>query len=175
MPDPSDAQGAAAQTGCAFARHDHGRCREDALAHAAQTCAAQGLRLTPVRRRVLEILLESHRALGAYEVLERLAAEGLGAKPPVAYRALEFLTANGFAHRIEKLNAFVACAHPDGPEGRHTPAFLVCRACRTVAETAAPAAQPGLGAAADALGFEIETQVVEATGLCPACRAEEEA
>lgn len=152
----------------AFARHDHGRCRASAMDHAAKIAAEKGLRLTPARKRALEILLESHRALGAYEVLERLAADGFGDKPPVAYRALDFLVANGLAHRIEKLNAFVACAKPDCV---HAPAFLICRECRTVAETAAP--DPGLGETADALGFEIEARVVEATGLCPACRAED--
>ena len=72
----------------AFERHDHGACADAAMARATDLAAARGLRLTPVRRRVLEILLERHRALGAYEVLERLAAEGLGKQPPVAYRAL---------------------------------------------------------------------------------------
>lgn len=154
----------------AFARHDHGRCRADALASAGAICAARGLRLTPARARTLEILLESHKALGAYEVLERLAADGLGAQPPVAYRALDFLVSNGLAHRIEKLNAFVACAQSGGP---HTPAFLICRGCRMVAETASAAAQDGLGACAAALGFAIEAQVVELEGLCPACRPAE--
>jgi hypothetical protein len=63
---------------------------------------ARGVRLTPVRRRVLEILLEEHKAMGAYDVLTRLAAEGFGNQPPVAYRALEFLEDQGFAHRIRR-------------------------------------------------------------------------
>lgn len=150
----------------AFERHDHGRCRAEAMDHAAALAAERGLRLTPARKRALEILLESHRALGAYEVLERLAADGLGDKPPVAYRALDFLVSNGLAHRIEKLNAFVACAKPDCA---HAPAFLICRECRRVAETAVP--DPGLSETAATLGFAIETRVVEATGLCPDCRA----
>ena len=58
---------------------------------------------------MLEALLESHRALTAYELLDQLAAAGLGSQPPVAYRALDFLVANGFVHRIERLGAFAAC------------------------------------------------------------------
>ena len=88
-----------------FARHDHSACIADTVAAVAARCAADGLQLTPVRRRVLEILLERHRALGAYEILDVLRDEGLGSQPPVAYRALEFLTKHGFAHRIERLNA----------------------------------------------------------------------
>lgn len=151
----------------AFRRHDHAGCKASALDAARRICAERGLRLTPVRARTLEILLEGHRAMGAYEVLERLSAEGLGAQPPVAYRALDFLVAAGLAHRIEKLNAYLACARPGAA---HVPAFLICRACKTVAETAAPVAVEGLDAEADALGFIIEARVVEATGLCPRCR-----
>ena len=155
----------------AFRPHDHGACVAEALASARAACAARKLRLTRGRERVLEILLESHRALGAYEVLDRLRAEGLGSEPPIAYRALDFLVANGFVHRIEKLNAFVACAQPgDYREPRHSPCFMICRACRKVAETIAPAAAGALGRAAAEMGFDIETSTVEVEGLCPACR-----
>ncbi len=80
----------------AFHSHDHATCSREALAEAERLCAETGARLTPVRRRTLEILLEGHRALGAYEVLERLSAEGFGHQPPVAYRALDFLVEQGW-------------------------------------------------------------------------------
>jgi Fur family zinc uptake transcriptional regulator len=149
----------------AFARHDHAACIAQALQAADRTCAARGAQLTPVRRRTLEILLESHAALGAYDVLARLAAEGMGSQPPVAYRALGFLVEQGLAHRIERLNAFVACVHPGAA---HDPAFLICRACHKVAEAEAAPGGPFAAAAPD--GFRIEQTVVEAEGLCPACQ-----
>lgn len=148
--------------------HDHARCIADAMAHVEAHCAAEGLQLTPVRRRVLEILLEQHRALGAYEILDRLRAEGLGSQPPVAYRALEFLMRAGFVHRIETLNAFVACTQ--GGTG-HAPAFLICRTCHRVIETPAQTASGVLAHAAADAGFAIETAVREAEGLCAECRA----
>ncbi|MDM7256178.1 MAG: transcriptional repressor, partial [Paracoccus sp. (in: a-proteobacteria)] len=77
----------------------------------AERLEGQGLRLTAVRRRVLEILLENHKAMGAYEILDRLAAEGFGKQPPVAYRALDFLVEHGLVHRVQRLNAFAACLH----------------------------------------------------------------
>jgi Fur family zinc uptake transcriptional regulator len=155
----------------AFAPHDHGRCRGEALAAVEAVCAARRLRLTPARAFVLEALLESHRALTAYELLERLAAAGLGSQPPVVYRALDFLVAHGFVHRIERLGAFVACTHGLGHRaGEHSAGFLVCRACRTVAETAVPRPAPGLVAEAEAAGFAVERIVVEAEGLCAGCR-----
>ena len=143
-----------------FDTHDHRVCVASALAAAEAQCAASGARLTPIRRRVLEILLAEHRALGAYDVLELLRAEGLGSQPPVAYRALDFLVAHGLAHRVERMNAFIACSHPGET---HAPAFLICRVCETVAETDAPKVATS--------GFEVEQTVVEAEGVCPNCKA----
>lgn len=148
-----------------FRAHDHTACVSAALAAADAACAVRGVQFTPVRRRTLEILLEAHAAVGAYDVLARLDGDGFGAKPPVAYRALSFLVDQGFAHKIERLNAFVACAHPDTV---HNPAFMICRGCGTVAE--AKASDGGLGASARNAGFQIEQTVIEAQGLCPACQ-----
>ncbi|MEW9918507.1 transcriptional repressor [Marimonas sp. MJW-29] len=150
-----------------FEPHDHSSCVADTLHRAEAECAKNGLRLTPVRRRALEILLAEHRALGAYDLLAVLAEEGLGAQPPVAYRALDFLVKAGFAHKIEALNAYIACAHLGT---NHTPAFLICRKCKSVAEADTAPAQGRLGDAAREAGFKIERAVVEAEGLCPHCR-----
>ena len=151
-----------------FETHDHTLCVDTALAAADARCAAEDLRMTPVRRAVLEILLREHRALGAYAILDLLREAGFGSQPPVAYRALEFLSEHGFVHKIEGASAFVACAHPGEA---HTPVFMVCRSCNAVAETKAQSilAKGALGAAAESAGFQIERMVVEAEGLCPAC------
>lgn len=150
-----------------FQSHDHHACTHAALAEAERLAKARGVRLTPVRRRVLEILLESHRAMGAYDVLDRLAAEGYGRQPPVAYRALEFLVEHGLAHRVQLLNAFAACMDP---AHEHQPAFLICRTCNRIAEAPAEAVRAALQSAAAGTGFAVERLSVEATGLCPACR-----
>ena len=151
-----------------FHDHDHSACVNTTLRKADDHCQQAGLRLTPVRRRALEILLAEHRALGAYDLLALLAEEGLGAQPPVAYRALDFLVKAGFAHKIEALNAYIACTHPGAD---HAPAFLICRTCKSVAETDTAPAKGRLGDAARAAGFAIERTVIEATGLCPTCRS----
>lgn len=149
-----------------FDKHDHSDCITAGVAAAEAHCASNGLRFTPVRRAALEILLQEHRALGAYEMLDRLRDSGFGSQPPVAYRALEFLVSNGFAHKIERLNAFVACAHPGA---NHSPAFMICRSCDSVAEAQSAPARGTLGDAARAAGFQIERTMVEAVGLCPTC------
>ena len=149
-----------------FEKHDHTHCIADALRAAETLCNRNKLQFTAVRRRVLEILLQQHRALGAYDILPVLAADGLGSQPPVVYRALDFLVRHGLAHRIERLNAYAACAHLDHD---HVPAFLVCRNCKAVAEAETELTQGRLGIAARNAGFVIEHVAVEAEGLCPAC------
>lgn len=150
-----------------FAQHDHHGCISSAVETAEQHCAEKGLQLTPVRRRVLEILLKRHQAMGAYEILDMLRDEGMGSQPPVAYRALDFLVTNGFAHKIERLNAFVACAHPCQD---HAPIFMICKSCSAVAETHSDLSLGRLGQAAADVGFEIERMVVEVEGRCPNCK-----
>lgn len=154
--------------GRAFAVHDHAHCAHEALARAEALAAERGVKLTPVRRRTLEILLEAHRALGAYEVLDRLGDEGFGRQPPVAYRALDFLVEHGLAHRIQRLNAFAACLHTGEA---HQPVFLICRNCNALAEASGTAVIAAVLAAAGDVGFRVERASIEAVGLCPTCEA----
>lgn len=152
----------------AFAPHDHGACVAQSVAMAEEICLSSNVRLTDTRRKVLELLLEEHRPLGAYAILEKLRAQGQSAQPPVAYRALDFLIAQGLAHRIESLNAYVACINPTDCA---LPTFLICTRCERVAETEEKAADAAISRAADRLGFVIEQQLREASGTCPSCTA----
>lgn len=154
------------ETPVGFSKHDHAHCVEEALAAAELRCAQEGLNMTPVRRKVLEFLLKEHRALGAYAILDLLRDAGFNSQPPVAYRALDFLANHGFVHKIERLNAFVACAHP---RKSHTPAFMICRVCDAVAEAQSTPEKGTLSAAARETGFHIERTIVEAEGICPDC------
>lgn len=147
-----------------FQRHDHESCMASGIAALDRYCEMNGIRLTPVRRRVCELLLANHKAVGAYELLDQLRDEGLGSQPPIVYRALEFLTSHGFAHKLEGLNAFIACSQPDA---EHDPAFMICRSCNRVAETEATAGS--IKTMANEAGFAIEHQVLEVVGLCADC------
>jgi len=147
--------------------HDHGRCTSAAIAHAEMLCAARAQRLTPMRRHVLEALLGSHRPLGAYEIIERLAGHGRPA-PITVYRALDFLRDNGLVHRIESRNAFLACAHDH--DAAAMVAFLICERCGSVGEIPAATMAQSLGAAARATGFAPKLSVVEITGTCAHCQ-----
>lgn len=149
-----------------FQQHNHSECINDGLTQVEAECAQKGLQLTPVRRRALEILLTEHKALGAYDILEFLRVEGFGSQPPVAYRALDFLVKHGFAHKIERLNAFIACAHPGE---RHAPCFLICTDCDQVVEAPGKPAAEALSQSAQSLGFAVKRVAIEAEGLCPRC------
>lgn len=152
--------------------HDHARCRDDLLDLAERQCAADGVRLTPQRRRVLELTADSHAAIGAYDIAARMAEDGRRPAPMAIYRALDFLIEQGLVHRLNSLNAFVACARPRGTaDGPHGAQFLICRQCRQVAEFADAAVDAAIGAAAAAAGFGVATPHVEVLGTCPHCRA----
>ena len=153
-------------TPIAFSSHDHSACADAVLERADAFCREAGLRLTPVRRRTLEILLEAHCAQGAYDILARLREDGFGSQPPIVYRALDFLVEHGLAHRIRRLNAFAACMHP-GED--HTPVFFICRDCDAVAETSAPAMEAAMDETAGGIGFQVERINLEAVGVCPCC------
>jgi Fur family zinc uptake transcriptional regulator len=148
--------------------HDHERCSSDALAHAEAQCTQRSERLTPIRRQVLEALLSTHRPLGAYELIDRLAERGTRPAPITVYRALDFLLAQGLVHRIESRNAFVACVHKH--DGDDPIVFLLCERCGAVGEAASPATATALKAAARAAGFTPKTPVIEIAGVCAHCR-----
>ncbi|MFQ3354536.1 MAG: Fur family zinc uptake transcriptional regulator [Paracoccaceae bacterium] len=150
-----------------FEKHDHRACIAKSLEIVVRCCKEAELQFTPTRKKVLEILLEEHRALGAYEILEKLRADGISSQPPVAYRALDFLVKNGFAHKIEGLNAFIACTILGKA---HSPAFLICRMCAAVAESQPENSREYLDDTAQNAGFLIENTVIEAQGLCPKCQ-----
>ena len=147
--------------------HDHGRCIERALGRAEKICAQSGARLTPTRRRVLEIVWRSHIPVGAYDILRHLDDEVPGAMPPTVYRALDFLRHQGLVHRIESLSAYIGCCDPGAP---HAGQFLICRDCGLAMELRDPVVNAAIGASAAEIGFAVEQETVEVSGLCPDCR-----
>jgi Fur family zinc uptake transcriptional regulator len=147
--------------------HDHVSCASAAIAHAEELCAARSQRLTPMRRHVLETLLASHRPLGAYEIMERLADNGRPA-PITVYRALDFLRDNGLVHRIESRNAFVACVHEHA--GTDPIVFLICERCGAVGEAPGGTVGEALKSSCRAVGFAPKSPVIEIAGICSHCR-----
>ncbi len=147
--------------------HDHDRCVAVALHRAERLCAERGVRLTELRRQVLLAVWESHAPIGAYDILDRLAALGRRAAPITVYRALDFLISQGLVHRLASRNAFIGCGNPESP---HSGQFLICTDCGTVAEIEERAIRHAIVAGASRAGFDVGEPVVEVAGLCPDCR-----
>lgn len=147
--------------------HDHGRCVDGALADAERRCRRLGLRLTPARRRVLEIVWAGHGPVKAYDILEVLNREGGRTAPPTVYRALEFLLEARLVHRLDSLNAFVGCRHAPAD---HEAQMLVCRRCGAVAEIRDTELRRTLERSTGRHGFLMDAQTVEILGLCPRCQ-----
>jgi Fur family transcriptional regulator, zinc uptake regulator len=149
--------------------HVHGGDRTAQIARAETLCADAGESFTPLRRRVFELLLDAKGPAKAYDLLDGLKShDGAAAKPPTIYRALEFLTRLGLAHRVESLNAFVAC--DVGACARAT-IFLICDSCGGAEEFDAGHALVDVTEAAQRDGFAIERTMIEAHGRCATCRA----
>lgn len=146
--------------------HDHHTCISDALHAAEEACLQADARLTPARRRVLELLWESHQPAKAYDVLTRLQQEMPSAKPPTVYRALDFLLEHRLIHKIERLNAFVGCQHPQEAEAC---AFLICTECGDTQEMPHQPLTPAMQDALVKRGFAAQHISVEVTGLCKSC------
>src|SRR3546814_20983043 len=90
----------------------HDSCMTAALHRAAAHCAVSGAKLTLTLRRVLELIWQSHRPAGAYDLLAQRGGEGQKVAPPTVYRALDFLVEQGIVHRVESLHAFIGCSEP---------------------------------------------------------------
>ncbi len=140
------------------------------LDRAEAACAARGANLTELRRAVLGLILEARQPVGAYALLDRLKQSRAGAAPPTVYRALDFLVEQGLVHKVERLNAFVACGAAHDHEGHAHPAqLLVCSTCHAVTELDDHAVAHAIAKAASAAGFRPARATVEVEGTCARC------
>ena len=138
---------------------------KDSLAEAEGVCKRRGGNLTPLRKQVLTMLLEADRPTKAYDMLGKVR-DGGDAKPPTIYRALEFLVEMGLAHKIETLNAFVACGHW---KHGHTAVFLICGRCGRADELHAAESFKKLHQEVAAVKFRMSSAVIEIKGVCEDC------
>lgn len=154
--------------------HHHGPSIAQLLGEAEATCRARGVRLTEQRRDVLRALLEHGHPLGAYDLIEKLRPETGRSPAPIAiYRALDFLQQQGLIHRLETLNAFIACPHSHRAGERI--AFLICEACSHVEEVVTKEMDHALQSLVARHGFTSNRTVIEVAGTCRACRTASEA
>jgi Fur family zinc uptake transcriptional regulator len=152
--------------------HTHGVSQEAALTLAEEYCRERGEKLTPIRRKVLELLLNSGRATKAYSLLDEMRQIHPGSAPPTVYRALDFLLSAGLVHRIESINAFTVCH--DLTQCQHG-ILVVCQQCGNVTELHQPKLRQALVAQIEDSGYRLASDEIELKGLCSACQALEAA
>jgi len=149
------------------AGHDHIQCQRQALQAAERQCQQDKVRLTPLRRQVLELIWQNHRPVKAYDLLDQLRSSHPGAVPTTVYRALDFLLEHELVHRLQSLNAFIGCGAPGTP---HRGQFLICRQCGTVAELRDADLQQQISQQAEKLGFQVDNETIEIFGACAHCQ-----
>jgi Fur family zinc uptake transcriptional regulator len=152
------------------ASHHHQECLQSAIAAAKKHCDNSGLRLTPIRQRVLELVWQNHEPVKAYDILDKLKQAKSSSAPPTVYRALDFLQDEGLVHKIESLNAYVGCGNP---KEMHKSQFFICHDCGAVAELDDKDIRDLLQKKAQRFGFKIDDEMVEIKGRCQACRQAE--
>ena len=125
-------------------------------------------KLTKNQRLVYDALSGAEGPLSAYTILDKLRSEGFRA-PLQVYRALDKLLDFGLVHRLESLNAFVACSHPHEEEHGVT-AFAICETCGQVDEFSDPVIEERLEAWASHHNFTPAKTTIELRGACGRCR-----
>ncbi len=147
--------------------HAHHHDARGFVSSVTRACDERGLRLTPLRLRVLELVAESEKPVKAYDLLDRIKDGPGTAAPPTVYRTLDFLLENGFIHKLESINAFVGCHHPG--EAHQVP-FLICDKCSAAIEICDQRVSKLLNTQAREHGFHPAGQTLEVHGLCADCR-----
>ncbi|HBA67290.1 MAG TPA: Fur family transcriptional regulator [Methylococcaceae bacterium] len=162
MSQTSDSKQACAET----FNHDHKTCKQEALKKAEKLCLERGAQLTPIRHKVLELIWDSHEAVKAYDLLDRIKPFNDSAKPATVYRALDFLIEQKLIHRVESMNAFIGCNHV---EGKHDLLLLICEGCRQIEERPATPVMDSLGNELKQAGFTARRKTLEIHGICKHC------
>ena len=149
---------------CHYAEHED--CIDQAMKAAEEICQKKKVKFTKLRRRVLELIWKEHKPCKAYDLLKDLQKEDSSAKPITIYRALDFLQEHGLVHRVNSLNAYVGCAHPEQTD----PTFLlVCSQCNTVEESKGENYRIFFNKVLDDKKFQCTNKTFEIEGSCKHC------
>ncbi len=147
-------------------RHKHSQCMKEAVLKAEQVCRENKSRLTPIRKKVLELIWKSHKPIKAYDILAKLSSEDFSEKPPTVYRALDFLHDHNLIHRIESQNAYIGC---NSDHENFDSKFLICDECNEVEELSEPKVNKALLDVSRKQGFTPSLVNVEIHGTCAQC------
>ena len=144
----------------------HKSCIKEALIEAKIICDQRGVKLTKLRETVLKLIWKNHSYVKAYDLLEELREIDRSAKPPTIYRSLDFLMENGFIHKIQSLNAFVGCSHPNEHNKCY---FLICKECQNIEECHSKSINEFVQSTSNTNNFSANQVTLEISGICQEC------
>ncbi len=146
---------------------------QNILSHAEHHCRVRGSRLTEKRKKVLSGLLQSDRALSAYELAdycnetydETFAAMSV-------YRILDFLEQEQLVHKLNLANRYVACVHITCDHQHEVPQFLICTDCKRVKEISiSRSTMRSIKRQVEQAAFHLVSEQIEFNCLCDNCAA----
>lgn len=144
---------------------------EEIISHAEQQCKESGVRLTQKRKQVLAGLLESNKALSAYELIDYCKQKSNAVIPAMSvYRILNFLQQQHLVHKLNTANKYIACAYITCKDTHEAPQFLICGQCQRVEEFSIQ--KPILNKLKhdiEEVGFHLMTPQLEVNCLCENC------
>ena len=148
------------------AKHTHESCVARLNSHVAKIVDKSGKKFGANQLFVLDALIQDHKAISAYEIVERIAKTDRRLQPVQVYRALDGLLKLGLVHRLQSKNAYVVCSSID--ECR-APQLFYCSSCERVAEISGGALPQHIARLAQENNFQLEHGLVELIGHCPEC------
>ncbi|UNU72698.1 transcriptional repressor [Moraxella nasovis] len=144
------------------------------LLEAKLVCQNRGVRFTPLREEVYELILQAEKPIGAYELIDALQEkrrqENPDSKriaPPTIYRSLDFLLEEGLIHQLSSISAYVPCCHP---RSQHAAAFLICQECHSVEECSNLPVSGIMNFATNDASFVVNHAMIELKGICRDCQ-----
>ena len=145
---------------------NHKICIDSALSEAEKICHQKNIRLTEIRKTILKIIWQSHKATKAYDILDQISGMNFSAKPPTVYRALDFLLENGFIHKINSLNSYIGCPNPLQNEQCY---FIICSSCDEIEECSDKGITNAIESVMNKNKFSHKNIAIEINGTCNNC------
>ena len=126
--------------------------------------------LTNKQALVMNLLEKIKGPLSAYAILDQLHNSGFRG-PVQVYRALEKLMELGLVHRLESLNAFVACQQRTcDHQSKKTIIFTICEICGSVQELVNTGLEHLVRFLEKDIDFLTNRSVIELKGICSTCK-----
>ena len=145
--------------------------KQSTIKNVVKFCDEQNIKLTAKRKEILSSLLNSEKALSAYDLIKILKNQGGASIPAMSvYRILDFLENNSLVHKLKLANKYVACSHITCDHGHSSPQFLICNDCDSVKEISVDhQVMTALKSKVKSAGFSLRSPQIEMDCVCSKC------